>query len=53
MGSCWLPSVGFAYDTDPVDDAENNTPDLALDSQLSNFLDVGYTDKQFKGPFFL
>ncbi|MGD8344678.1 MAG: outer membrane protein transport protein, partial [Desulfobacterales bacterium] len=30
----WLLSVGFAYDTDPVDDAENNTPDLALDRQI-------------------
>jgi long-chain fatty acid transport protein len=30
----WLLSVGFAYDTDPVDNAENNTPDLALDRQI-------------------
>ena len=30
----WLLSVGFAYDTDPVDDPENNTPDLALDRQI-------------------
>jgi len=30
----WLLSIGFAYDTDPVDDPEDNTPDLALDRQI-------------------
>lgn len=29
----WLLSVGFAYDSSPVDDKTQNSPDLALDSQ--------------------
>lgn len=29
----WLLSVGFAYDTSPIDDPEDNTPDLAMDDQ--------------------
>jgi len=29
----WLLSVGFAYDSSPVDDKTKNSPDLALDSQ--------------------
>jgi long-chain fatty acid transport protein len=30
----WLWSVGAAYDTSPIDDDENRTPDLALDRQI-------------------
>ena len=30
----WLWSVGAAYDTSPVDDADNRTPDLPLDRQI-------------------
>ena len=29
----WLLSCGFAYDTSPVDDKTQNSPDLAFDSQ--------------------
>ena len=29
----WILSCGFAYDTSPVDDKTQNSPDLALDSQ--------------------
>ncbi|MEA3546864.1 MAG: outer membrane protein transport protein [Thermodesulfobacteriota bacterium] len=29
----WLFSLGFAYDSSPVDDKTKNSPDLALDSQ--------------------
>ena len=30
----WLWSVGFAYDTSPLDDFNNRTPDLPLDRQI-------------------
>ena len=30
----WLWSVGAAYDTSPVDDADQNSPDLPLDRQI-------------------
>ena len=30
----WLWSVGAAYDTSPVDDSRDRTPDLALDRQI-------------------
>ena len=30
----WLWSVGAAYDTSPVDDADKNSPDLPLDRQI-------------------
>lgn len=30
----WLWSIGAAYDTSPVDDSQDRTPDLALDRQI-------------------
>lgn len=38
----WLLSCGFAYDTSPVDDKTQNSPDLALDSQYRYACGVQY-----------
>jgi long-chain fatty acid transport protein len=38
----WLLSVGFAYDTDPVEDATYNQPDLPLDRQIRYAAGIQY-----------
>jgi len=34
LADMWLWSLGFAYDTSPLDEKDNRTPDLPLDRQI-------------------